>query len=106
MATKKEENVRTETVQEKKGALSYEELQDALGQANATIDMLQRDMFRMRKAIETLQDQNLMQYLGLRFKVVEHPEMFSPEFVDATVHEIEGLLTQMAEPEAPAENGK
>lgn len=78
--------------EKKEKKLSYEELSERFGQLYAQYQKL---MAQYRKAAEELDDKSFgyaSTYLTLMFKVMEHPDMYSEEFVKWCAFHIEKML--------------
>lgn len=73
--------------------LSYEQLEGAANQLSAQIDALVKDNQQLKMLVQKLQLDNLFAELNFRFKVLEHVEVFSREFVDRIVSEIQDIMT-------------
>lgn len=80
-----EEKVKAQAPEQPK-QLSYEELRNIAGQ-------LQQQNMQLRRALNDLNYKNMFERLNYLFKVMEFSHMFSDEFVDKCVTEIESLMT-------------
>lgn len=80
-----EEKVKAQAPEQPK-QLSYEELRNIAGQ-------LQQQNMQLRRALNDLNYKNMFERLNYLFKVMEFSYVFSDEFVDKCVTEIESLMT-------------
>jgi hypothetical protein len=81
--------------------LSYDELETAAKQISAQLDALARENNQLRIALQKAQLGNLYTELEFKFKVVQNAEMFSSEFVERCIKNIEEIMTP--EPEETEE---
>ena len=81
--------------------LSYDELETAAKQISAQLDALARENNQLRIALQKAQLGNLYTELEFKFKVVQNAEMFSTEFVERCIKNIEEIMTP--EPEETEE---
>lgn len=81
--------------------LSYDELENAAKQISAQLDALARENNQLRIALQKAQLGNLYTELEFKFKVVQNAEMFSSEFVERCIKNIEEIMTP--EPEETEE---
>lgn len=81
--------------------LSYDELETAAKQISAQLDALARENNQLRIALQKAQLGNLYTELEFKFKVIQNAEMFSSEFVERCIKNIEEIMTP--EPEETEE---
>lgn len=82
-----------EETKEKK--MSYDELKDALNQLYKDYQKLMREYRGAVQALNNIDATNF--YLNAAFKVMEHPEMYSDNFVKNCSDKIEYIVTKFAE---------
>lgn len=93
-----EDRLTYEQLQELAGSLSYD-LEHQKAQNRKLVD----EINNRGNIIRDLQQQNLMQYMHLCFKVLKYPEYFSDTFITSTAENITKILTVMAEPKNDGE---
>lgn len=77
--------------------LSYEELSKAASELHVQYQKL---VAQYQKAMEALNNREFDYtsfFLQMLFKVLEHPDLYSPEFVTWTVQNVENALTSFAD---------
>lgn len=87
-ATSKEKDVKENTVKK----LSYEELEDAARQIAMQFDQVRKENAALKSQVQQLQLSDVYTELGLRFKVLENPNRFDPNFVDYCVNSIQEIM--------------
>lgn len=73
--------------------LSYTELENAAKQIAAQADAVFKENKQLRAAVQNLSRQNVYAELELMFKVIEHKDVFSKEFVESIISQIEKEMT-------------
>lgn len=73
--------------------LSYTELENAAKQIAAQADAVFKENKQLRAAVQNLSRQNVYAELELMFKVVEHKDVFSEDFVKSIISQIEKEMT-------------
>ena len=90
----KQNAAKFEAVQQPK-PLTEEELKQQLAACvNDNRNLIQR-LQQADEYINNLQTQNLFTYISFLFKAMEHPEMYSADFVNNCVADIEDLMTRL-----------
>lgn len=83
--------------------LSYADLETVAKQFAAQLEAVGKENQQLRYNIQQLKLGNMYTELEFRFKVLQNAEMFSPEFVELCVKNIEDTMTPVEEPETPIE---
>lgn len=77
--------------------LSYEELQKLAGDLSQQNQKMYNEILRLHKALEAKDFDYSSFFLSMLFKVMEHPEMYTDDFVSWASKQIESALTAFAE---------
>lgn len=72
---------------------SYEELEGIATQLSEQLNAAVRENQQLRKQVQGLTMTNVYTELNFKFEVVKNAHMFSPEFADRIVQEIEDIMT-------------
>lgn len=96
--------------QVKEQSIPEEDLKQKFANVVADNRMLYDRLKQANDVIAELQNQNLFTYISFLFKVVEHSESYSLDFVEQCISDIEKLMTDfhrltVREPNTEAENG-
>lgn len=75
--------------------LSTDELKQKLNELATERQQLINRLRQADSYIENMQTQNLFSYISFLFKVMEHAEMYSAEFVDACVADVQDLMGRL-----------
>lgn len=75
--------------------LTEEELKQRLNVAVTDNRNLVQRLQQAEGYINSLQTQNLFTYISFLLKIVEHPEMYSTEFINNCVADVEDLMTRL-----------
>lgn len=94
MEEQKQNTVNFEAAQQAK-PLTEEELKQRLNSCISDNGVLVQRLQQANEYINSLQTQNLFTYISFLFKVVEHAEMYSADFAEKCVADIEDLLTRL-----------
>ena len=99
-------NLKFKTMEEKNQPkkLSYDELKAKFGELYQQYQKLAAEY---QKAMAALQDRDfnyISFFLSMLFKVTEHSELYSAEFVSWTIENIEASLTSFSEANKPKED--
>ena len=89
---KKEQVKKKEVKNKAMKKLSYEELEDAARQIAVQFDAVRKENEVLKNQVQQLQLTDVYTELGFRFKVLEHPERFDPNFVDYCVNSIQEIM--------------
>ena len=89
--------------QEEPKKLSYEELQRMAGDLYQQNQKMLQQIRQMQDALERRDFDYTSFFLSMLFKVMEHPEMYKPEFVDWTAEHIQSALYAFAAASQPQE---
>ena len=81
----------------KQEKLSYEELQKLAGDLSQQNQKMYQQIVQMRDALDRRDFDYSSFFLSMLFKVMEHPEMYSDDFVTWASKQIESALTTFAE---------
>lgn len=81
----------------KQEKLSYEELQKLAGDLSQQNQKMYQQIVQMRDALDRRDFDYSSFFLSMLFKVMEHPEMYSDDFVTWASKHIESALTAFAE---------
>lgn len=81
----------------KQEKLSYEELQKLAGDLSQQNQKMYQQIVQMRDALDRRDFDYSSFFLSMLFKVMEHPEMYSDDFVTWASKQIESALTAFAE---------
>lgn len=77
--------------------LSYEELSRAASELHMNYQKLQQKYMEAVEALRNREFEYTSFFLQMLFKVLEHPEQYTQEFVDWSVKNIEGALQSFAD---------
>lgn len=86
--------------------LSYEDLQKLAGDLSQQNQKMYNQILKMQEALERRDFDYTSFFLSMLFKVMEHPEMYSDDFVTWSSKNIESALTAFAEAASPKEEDK
>jgi len=78
---------------EEKKKLSYEELEAYAQQTTARAKQVYEENIKLKQAIQELVSQKNYADVKLAFKVLDHTDKFSPEFVQKVIARLEVILT-------------
>lgn len=87
----------------KQEKLSYEDLQKLAGDLSEQNQKMYHQILQMREALERRDFDYTSFFLSMLFKVMEHPEMYSDDFVTWSSKNIESALMTFAEAASPKE---
>ena len=86
---------------QKQQKLSYEDLQKLAGDLSEQNQKMYQQIRRMQEIIEKKDFDYTSFFLSMLFKVMEHPEMYSEDFVNWASKNIENALYAFVEASAP-----
>lgn len=78
---------------EEKKKLSYEELEAYAQQTTARAKQIYEENIKLKQAMQELVSQKNYADVKLAFKVLDHTDKFSPEFVQKVIARLEVILT-------------
>lgn len=78
---------------EEKKKLSYEELEAYAQQTTARAKQVYEENIKLKQAMQELVAQKNYEDVKLAFKVLDHTDKFSPEFVQKVIARLEVILT-------------
>lgn len=78
---------------EEKKKLSYEELEAYAQQTTARAKQVYEENIKLKQAMQELVSQKNYADVKLAFKVLDHTDKFSPEFVQKVIARLEVILT-------------
>lgn len=93
-----------EEKKQKQEKLSYEQLQKLAGDLSQQNQLLSMRIQKMEEALQNRDFDYTSFFVSMLFKVMEHPEMYSDEFVSWTAKHIEDTLTAFAKASEPTED--
>lgn len=82
-----------EEKKEQNKKLSYEQLEVAARQLSGQLDNVVKENQQLKTVMQKMQLDNLFAELNFRFKVLEHKDSFSEEFITRIIKEIELIMT-------------
>ena len=85
----------------KEQKLSYEDLQKLAGELSQQNQKMYQQLKQMHEALERRDFDYSSFFLSMLFKVMEHPEMYTDEFVNWSSKQIESALYAFAAAIAP-----
>lgn len=91
---------------QEKEKLTYEQLEAYANQTVAQARKIYQENETLVEEIKRLRDQRNFTEITLAFKVLEHKEMFSPEFVQKITLRLEEVLTPVEKEEQAKEEAK
>jgi cell division protein FtsB len=91
---------------QEKEKLTYEQLEAYANQTVAQARKIYQENETLVEEIKRLRDQRNFTEITLAFKVLEHKEMFSPEFVQEITLRLEEVLTPVEKEEQTKEEVK
>lgn len=75
--------------------LNIEELKQKLSEFAMDNKRLSQQLAKAEEYIAGMQTQNLFTYVSFLFKVMEHAEMYTPEFVEQCVTDVQVIMTEL-----------
>lgn len=95
-----EENIKTpefeKNAEKKPAKLSYEELAQALNNMQLQYQKLSEAYQRAMLELDARSFDTIGFFLTMTFKALEHPELYTDEFIKWAPRQVENLLTQFA----------
>ena len=93
-------------MEEKTKKFTYEQLQKIAGDLSQQNQLLTQRLQQMQVALENRDFDYTSFFVSMLFKVMEHPEMYSQEFVAWAATQIEDILTSFSKAKDPVEEEK